>query len=176
MVQDIEEFLRMAAARKKQQAGQQGDVPRTQANSPVSPRQQASETPPPRRGSSRPPVPQPPNSQEFGNEAVIEQEQIKRLQPTIQSNVSTADIVEHTIQLGEDVYQREEVTDERVHEKFDHNLGQLRKEDISEPELVDHGSGKNDPKNLGPLLKMLSHPTSLRQAIILKEIFDRPEF
>ena len=175
MVQDIEEFLRMAAARKKQQSGQQGDVPR-QANSPVSPRLQASQTPPPGRGSSRPPVPQQPNSQGFGNEAVVEREQIKSLQPTIQSNVSTADIVEHTIQLGEDVYQREEVTDERVHQKFDHNLGQLKKEDISEPELVDHGSGKNDPKNLGPLLKMLSHPTSLRQAIILKEIFDRPEF
>jgi len=166
MAQDIEEFLRMAAARKKQQAAQPAPQPQNQ---------------PPKQQQTNRSRPQPAhqNRQPDPEIFIVEDEQpaqISRLQSSIRTSVSTDDIAEHTSHLGEGVNQRHDITDSRVQEKFDHNLGQLQKQDIAEPNTVDHGKGIENPPDISMMLNLIRNPNSLKQAIILKEIFDRPKF
>lgn len=168
MAQDIEEFLRMAAARKKQQAAQQA------------PQNQAPQSQPPQQQTNRSrPRPAQQNRQPDPDIFIIEEEppaQISRLQSSIRTSVSTDDIAEHTSHLGDGVNQRHDITESRVQEKFDHNLGQLKKQDITEPSTVDHGTGVENPPDITMMLNLIRNPNSLKQAIILKEIFDRPKF
>lgn len=168
MAQDIEEFLRMAAARKKQQAAQQ--APQNQAPQSQPPQQQTNQSRPRPAQQNRQPDP---------DIFIIEEEppaQISRLQSSIRTSVSTDDIAEHTSHLGDGVNQRHDITESRVQEKFDHNLGQLKKQDITEPSTVDHGTGVENPPDITMMLNLIRNPNSLKQAIILKEIFDRPKF
>lgn len=159
MAQDIEEFLRMAAARKKQQAqAQQAEES-----------QSADEHLPPARLSERRSV--------LGADVTHASEHSHPdLQPTIKTTVSTADIAEHTSHLGEQVHNRPNVVDSRVQDKFDHDLGQLHKADITAPSIVDHGKGVETTTDISTVLDLIKNPDSLKQAIILKEILDRPKF
>ena len=158
----------MAAARKKQQAAQPAPQPQ---NQPQPPAQQ------PNRSRPQPPPP-PQNRQPDPDIFIVEEEpaQISRLQSSIRTTVSTEDIAEHTAQLGESVNQRHDIADSRVHEKFDHNLGQLKKQELQDPTTVDHGKGIENPPDITMMLNLIRNPNSLKQAIILKEIFDRPKF
>ena len=178
MAQDIEEFLRMAAARKKQQAAQQAPQNQPPQNQP--PQNQPPQSQPPQQQTNRSrPQPVQQNRQPDTDIFIIEEEppaQISRLQSSIRTSVSTDDIAEHTSHLGDSVNQRHDITESRVQEKFDHNLGQLKKQDITEPGTVDHGTGVENPPDITMMLNLIRNPNSLKQAIILKEIFDRPKF
>lgn len=165
MAQDIEEFLRLAAARKKQQqqAKQQPPPqPPQQTNRPNQPSAPQRPSPPPQS---------PPDLYISDEEAPV-----PTLAPSIRTNVSTADIAEHTSHLGETVHSRHDMTEVRVHEKFDHDLGRLHKDDLEDPEVVDHGLGNEASIDISAMLNLIQNPRSLKQAIILKEIFDRPNF
>ena len=178
MAQDIEEFLRMAAARKKQQAEQAGQAPpANQANqpaqtAPLQPQQPPQQT---RRPASRPLQQREPDIY-IGMEEPEQAYSHPNLKSSIQTTVSTEDIAEHTSHLGERVHSRQEAVQSRVEQKFDHDLGKLQKRDILEPAVVDHGQGREDVPDLSFIGKMLMNPGSAKQAFVLKEIFDRPSF
>lgn len=179
MAQDIEEFLRMAAARKKQQA-QQAAQPPAAAQPAAPPQQPASQ---PRQQQRRPAQAkaQPrPSSQREPDIYIGDDAQSTQTHPNLVSNirptVSTQDIAEHAEHLGDDVYGRYEAGESRVHQKFDHDLGSLQKKDIHEPQVVDHGRGIENQPDLSFVKKMLLNPASAKQAFVLKEIFDRPNF
>lgn len=155
----------MAAARKKQQAAQSAPQPQNQ--------------PPAQQPNRSRPQPPPQNRQPDPDIFIVEEEppaQIARLQSSIRTTVSTEDIAEHTSQLGGSVNQRHDITDSRVHETFDHNLGQLQKQELEAPRTVDHGKGMENAPDITMMLNLIRNPNSLKQAIILKEIFDRPKF
>ncbi|MEC9093994.1 MAG: hypothetical protein VX438_14895 [Planctomycetota bacterium] len=163
MAQDIEEFLRMAAARKKQQS-------------------QTTQNPPPDspQRSVEPQSPSVPLGQETGGLTPETDEtdghSHPNLQSSIQTTVSTQDIIEHTSHLGERVHNRTDVVDSRVNKKFDHDLGQLKKSEITAPMVVDHGKGVETTTDISTVLNLIQNPDSLKQAVILKEILDRPKF
>ena len=180
MAQDIEEFLRMAAARKKQQ---------TQAQQAAPPQQvQESQS----LGQHFPPSLSGEQADSFAtddaysidysqsNHSHLEHSYPEHshpdLQTSIKTTVSTADIAEHASHLGEQVHNRPDVVDSRVHDKFDHDLGQLQKAEITAPSIVDHGKGIETSTDISSVLDLIKNPNSLKQAVILKEILDRPKF
>lgn len=173
MAQDIEEFLRMAAARKKQQAqAQQGGQPAPQVPQPAPP------TRPPSSGRSQSRKQNQPAKKEpdlyIGAEEQAESQFHTNLESRIRPTVSTEDIAEHASHLGDGVHSRQQAYD-RVERKFDHELGRLVKRELKAPATVDHGKGYQKHFDLTQVIKMLQSPQSARQAFILKEIFDRPE-
>lgn len=182
MAQDIEEFLRMAAARKKQQQNQAGGGQQAPAQPPQQQQQyvqQQYNEPPPPPNLAPPALTPPANNPDvyiLDESDIDPYDQHQTLQPSIHSSVSTADIVEHTSHLGERVHNRSDAVESRVSQKFDHDLGSLQKEELEAPEIVDHGKGLEHKPNISTVLNMIRNPNSLKQAIILKEIFDRPKF
>lgn len=99
----------------------------------------------------------------------------QRLESMVKPTVSTQDISEHASHLGEGVQSRH-VVDSATEHKFDTDLGSLQKEDLGTPSVVDQGRGIENLPDYHVVLEMLKNPKSLRHAIILKEIFDRPRF
>ena len=182
MAQDIEEFLRMAAARKKQQAAPPQaapppPLPPTQAYPPQ--QYPAQQYPAQQYPAQQYPAQQYP-AQSADGIYILGDEDVEQSHPDLQSRirttVSTDDIAEHASHLGEGVHSRSNVVENRVSQKFDHDLGQLRKAELEDPAVVDHGKGVEKTTDIGPVLKLIRNPNSLKQAIILKEIFDRPKF
>ena len=178
MAQDIEEFLRMAAARKKQQQAGQGTP--ASSGSPQAPAE-SRQSSPPNQQSGRGAAPQrqqPPVQPEIyiGDEVESQHQSHPNLQSSIAPTVSTADIVEHASHLGEQLQNRGQLNQTRVQHKFDHDLGSLQKNEIRAPAVVDQGRGLEDMPDLSAVIKQLMNPRSVRQAFILKEIFERPKF
>ena len=85
--------------------------------------------------------------------------------------LDTDDITQHADQLGAKVGMADERLEAHIHDKFDHDLSQL--DDI-------YGDGKDGDKPADPsarsldVAKMLGEPQSIRQAIILSEVLNRP--
>ena len=75
-------------------------------------------------------------------------------------------------ELGKTVGQADDLLEARLHETFDHQLGGLRHR-ASSPTLV---TARVDPDSeIAKLVRILRDPASLRQAVLLREIIDRPE-
>lgn len=191
MAQDIEEFLRMAAARKKQQAqqAQQGHQPPSPPPSAPAGRGSADSTPARARSDqrsreqrnrpqrpSRPSAPVSAPELYIGDEGVSEQQFYQGLEPTIKSSLSTDDIAEHTSHLGEQVLSRNQLVQSRVERKFDHEIGSLKRKQDEGPKTVSQGQGEEDVPDLSSIIRMVMSPNSARKAFILKEIFDSPKF
>lgn len=85
------------------------------------------------------------------------------------------DFVRRASQLGEDLAQTDERLEARLHEKFDHGLGNLaaRREAREAADLVEAGI-TGTPTAAENLLEMLSTPQGVQQAIIMNEILNRP--
>lgn len=72
-------------------------------------------------------------------------------------------------QLGAEVGQADERLEQRLHEKFDHSVGTLGSRVADEQDEMIPASGLE-------LLKLLTSPRSMRQAILLAEILKRPDY
>jgi hypothetical protein len=83
-------------------------------------------------------------------------------------------IAEHTRHLGEEVDQADDKLAARLHQVFDHQLGQLTRSDLSSG---DSPPPPQAPTNLLPsdILRLLRSPQSVRDALIMSEIFNRPQ-
>ena len=93
--------------------------------------------------------------------------------------------------LGKRVGDTDETLEAHLHEKFDHQLGQLDHQSVEEPHQRDVSTSHirpSDPNlaataseqvaqvsDLGDLAAMLHHTDNLRQIVILSEILKRPE-
>lgn len=161
MSDDIEEFLRRAAARRQQRQDQQR---RPAQQAPQAPPRQA--FPP-----AQPPVPE----IQIVEPEVVEAETVREpLAEQVQDYFGKKNLIS-----GDEVDQADEQMDAHLHEVFDHTLGQLRDTSVGveEPqELPTLGDGQQAARQPGggAIADMFRSPKNLRQAIILSEILNRP--
>ena len=96
-------------------------------------------------------------------------------------HISTNDVTENAEHLGEEVAARDDRVDERIHEKFDHEVGHLghkgiggRRESVqNQTTSVTQGDVNALADNL---VGMLQNPKTVAQSIIIAEILKRPDF
>lgn len=150
MARDIEDFLRKAAQRRAQ-AQQAANQARGGPQQPIQ--------------RQRPPAP--PNrdpdiviNAEVIDPQVVEQPLGNQLS---EGRTSLESRLEHT----------DEMVDAHIHEKFDHKLGSLTQQ--KKPTPGAHTSDSNINRTASKLIQLIREPESLRAAILLKEVLERPE-
>jgi hypothetical protein len=201
MNNEVEEFLRRAAARRAQveaqmraQAeararGQQMPPPQQQQQIPVaySPQQ------PPAFGQSRPPpprmtsAPQSLSQQQAYHSPSMEQtvvaaelaESTDRVAASVAAHLRGAEqISQRTAHLSARVDVADDEMDARLHQTFDHQVGRLKKTTEATPDVSSQDSNAvaatvAQATVLG-IAHMLQSPENIRSAIILNEVFNRP--
>ena len=88
----------------------------------------------------------------------------------VTDHLDTTEYADRASHLGEEVGEADERLEEHLHEAFDHKLGTLKHEDLDPSS--DKKSSESSPQGLQQLLRTKS---ALRNAIILREIIDRPD-
>ena len=92
----------------------------------------------------------------------------------VETRVDTTEFGQRTAQLGDEVAHTDNQVEERLHEKFDHELGQFAGT-VSKP-AAPEGSAAGLPATAAAGLPvLLSNAENIRQAIIINEILTRPE-
>ncbi len=164
MARDIEEFLRKAAERRKQQ----GAAP--PAASPSVPAQ-----PSPARPAAAPQRANPPPRQAPVEAEVVRPQRLgSGVAQHVRQHIDTKDIVEHVSHLGEEVAEADDKLEKRIHDKFDAGMGSLAGDRKTAGLVTPAAQAGTVPPN--ELLNLLRNPRTLRQAILLSEILKRPEY
>lgn len=185
MARDIEEFLRKAAERRRQQqAEKQGGAAKPNAGRQGSPSQEQPWRPqPPRDRSAQPEI----------IEVVEVVDDIVEAQPVtprrlvkpdlreqsvgthVQSHIDTSEMARHADEIGSLRAQMTDDVDE-VKEKFDRDakkfVSRHSTRDNTDSDIV----GGNISAIATDLIDMLRDPKSIRQAIVVSEILQRPDF
>ncbi len=201
MNNEVEEFLRRAAARRAQVEAQmraqaeargrgQQMPPQQQQQIPVaySPQQ-----PPAGYGQARPvpprmtSAPQSLSQQQAYSSPSMSQtlvaaelaEDTDRIAASVAAHLRGADqIVAHTANLSERVDEADDIMDARLQKTFDHQVGRLKTTTEKTPAVVRQDSNAvaatvAQATVLG-IAHMLQSPQNIRSAIILNEVFNRP--
>lgn len=144
MAKDIEEFLKMAAARRRQA--------QTTGQAPAKP-------------TAKPPQKKPAVVENVQVEVVSRSESVAE---HVKSHIDTRRLQEHASRLGAEVGLADEKLEERLQSTFDHSVGTLK---------MQKARPKRSAK-IKPVVDavMLSSPATIRQAIIVSEILNRPEW
>lgn len=167
MKDEVEEFLRRAAARRaqaeakrraeQQQAQQQAARPLQQrpapiARAPLQPMDEVVE--------------------------IIDAEEAdtgSRFTSSVSQHLrGTAEIARHATSLGAEVDQADDKIAARLHKTFDHKLGQLKDTTSAAPVKAPLQSADAMLASMN-LTRLLSNATSIRNAIVLSEVLARPE-
>ena len=83
--------------------------------------------------------------------------------------------------LGERLDQADERLESRLHDVFDHGLGQLSSGTAAQPQIAAGTDAavweqrREESPLFGQLMQMLSSPQQVQTAIVLSEILRRPE-
>jgi hypothetical protein len=97
----------------------------------------------------------------------------------VSQHVSTADIVQHTAELGAEVGLADEKLESHLQERFDHRVASIdsRAGVAARGGVSAQATGKGERRvaMASELAQMLRNPRNIRQAILLNEIFRRPE-
>ncbi|MFP6604003.1 MAG: hypothetical protein VB862_15830 [Pirellulaceae bacterium] len=88
----------------------------------------------------------------------------------VTDHLDTTEYADRASHLGEEVGEADERLEEHLHEAFDHKLGTLKHEDL-DPSTDE----KSSESSLQGLQQLLRSKSALRNAIILREIIDRPD-
>ncbi len=182
MARDIEEFLRKAAERRKQQKS--GDTPKQQPPRQQPPRRQepieevqaelVRPTPIQRRQDprSKPPKAKPLREQPRKKSNLRDQS----VSAHVKSHIDTSDIAAHAENLGDRISSVHDQVEARIHQHLDHDITVID----DTPTITDDAPaeifGKQSDDAVKELRKLLASPKSVGQAIILAEILKRPEF
>jgi hypothetical protein len=159
MADDLEAFLRQAAQRRAQRKKPAPEPP-GQAPRPAPQRQQ-----PPRR---QPPAARPPE----GDPDLVDAEMVFDVSADEELGIDTTDFAQRAEHLGEEVGLADDQLETHLHERFDHQMGQLRGGLGSLGSLDDTKTETPPAENIAALLV---RPQSLRKAVILSEVLNRPE-
>ncbi|MCH2180810.1 MAG: hypothetical protein MK108_02275 [Mariniblastus sp.] len=155
MARDIEEFLRRAAERRKQQLQGQKQAPAQR------PAQRLPEV------ISEVEIVEPAPSQPMREQGIAE---------SVRSHINTSDIAEHAEHLGERIQNVDERVADRLGQKFDREVTRLGdSEMVTDQAHPQAGLAQASPA-AEDLIQMLSSPQTLRQAILVSEILRRPHF
>ena len=165
MRDEVEEFLRRAAQRRAQaEAKRRGEL--HQAAQPQQPRPAPIDRAPLRTQQSAielEPVVE-----------IIEAEEAPtqdRFSASVQKNMrGSAEISRHASNLGAEVDLADDKLEARLHQTFDHKLGALKDTTTAAKVIVAGGTA-----GAFSVTEMLASPQNIRNAIILNEIFARPE-
>jgi hypothetical protein len=181
MLNELEEFLRRAAqraqeaqqrqlAQQQQQAqqGQGGNRWQAGAENPEAQQRQGQRPPPARL------VPQ----VEVVDAELIEQQPNRVAQSVQQHLTSSQQFGQHASQLGERVGLADDTLDARLHQTFDHKLGRLAQSSgntlpEAPPENTDTLAA-SATRAMHPIAQLFGNALSIRNAIMLREILDRP--
>jgi len=87
----------------------------------------------------------------------------------VAKHVSSRKLAEHAEHLGEQMALTDERLESRLHEKFDHQLGNLQRQATAEPKK------KEGPNITAQIVELLSQPDGMRQMIVANEILRRPD-
>ncbi|MBN2294226.1 MAG: hypothetical protein JXM70_17495 [Pirellulales bacterium] len=100
----------------------------------------------------------------------------KGLSEQVARDINTAEIARRTSQLGKETRQATAKLDQEIHETFDHKVGNLQSRAMEgQPDVTETASGLALPAtSAAGLSVLLSNTESLKQAIILNEILQRP--
>lgn len=103
-----------------------------------------------------------PSAMELGDEGVAEH---------VAHHLDTSQYDDRASHLAEDISQADERLEDHIHDAFDHDVGALDHEE----EGVSQGTGQGKKSARQGLLQMFRSKSALRNAILVREIFDRPE-
>ena len=171
MARDIEEFLRRAAERRQQQKNQGQKPPPARPVRPeipeieveiVQPRdQQRKKKQKARPSEVRQPV-------DYRQQSVSEH---------VQQHLDTSSISQHAENLGKRIVSVHDKVDQAIHRRLDRNVGKIddRPTITDDPRPGVVGGDQVNPIAVD-LVQMLSNPKSIRQAILLSEILNRPDW
>jgi hypothetical protein len=173
MSDEIEDFIRRAAERRKQQQGQAQGQRRPQP-----PRATPPVQPPARPRTLATPISQP----AVVEAEVIPAEVIEHVSSYVTTHLDTRQFGERASHLGEQTALADDRLEARLHQKFDHQVGRLTKGSVNEvadiPDPVAGMLQTSSPSSTAreSLVAMLRSPQSIRNAIIMNEILSRREF
>jgi hypothetical protein len=168
MRDEVEEFLRRAAARRAQAEAKRREQQQQPPLQPQAPRPQAIQRPPLRQ---LPP-------QRVDDAEVIDAEVAdtsSRFNSSVSQNLrGTSDIARHASSLGAEVDQADDKLEARLHKTFDHQIGRLKDTTTAAP-VREAMQTSDDLLASMNLTKLLTNAQSIRNAIILSEVLNRPE-
>lgn len=166
MAKDIEEFLKMAAQRRAEQKRKEAAA----AGQPLPPPPPV----PPQQPIQRPPVVRPPQPLSQPPKPAQRKTGQKKVAPKATGNVRPSikpeKVAEHARRLGEEVGLADDKMDAHIQDTFSHDVATLG---ASSPAL-DPAQRTGKQSVAAELKKMLTSRQSIRQAIILSEILNRP--
>lgn len=165
MARDIEEFLRRAAERRKQQQQRQPTPPPSQRVRQIVEQADAEiidevKVVPKRKLAQ-------PARRNLRDESV--QEHVKR-------HIDTTDISEHASHLGERIQRADDRLTSRLKRKFDHDVSKLDDRPTVQDDVVASVKQEEVSRFAQDLVDMLRTPKSVRQAVLIGEILNRPNF
>jgi hypothetical protein len=164
MRDEVEEFLRRAAARRAQAEAKRREQ-----------QQQPAQQPRPQPIQRQPLVQRPPAVQSEPLVEIIEAE-VADTGSRFSSSVSrgSAEMGRHASSLGAEVDQADDRLEARLHKTFDHQIGQLKDTTTAAPvkEVMQSSDALLASMNLP---KLLSNAQTIRNAIVLSEVLNRPE-
>lgn len=169
MPDDIEDFIRRAAERRKQQ--QQGQpAQRKPAERPAAP------VP----AQPRVPLAAPLKPAPVVEAEIVSAEVVEHVSSHVATHLSTTQFDQRAAQLGEETALADDRLEARLHQKFDHQLGRLTPTSVTNTAMPGAATTSERPTMLhvispGSLVEMLRSPQQIRNAIILSEILARPE-
>lgn len=135
--------------------------------------QQGGRVPPPRRNEPELEIMDDTNVEIIDAEPLHEDvmEHVAESMDTTDVTSHAAQLSRHASQLGAQVGQADEKLEDRLHEKFDHDLGKIHDESVTRA-----GQGEQEGVALtaSDIVGMLSNPKSISQAVVLNEILQRP--
>jgi hypothetical protein len=164
MKDEVEEFLRRAAARRAQAEARR----REQAQQPARPM--------PQRPAPISRAPLQPVAEDIVE--IIDAEEAdttSRFSSNVSQHLSgTTEIARHAARLGAEVDQADDKLQARLSRTFDHKLGQLKDTTTAAP-TPQAKAAADSSSSLANITRLLANPQSIRNAIILSEILNRPE-
>lgn len=165
MKDEVEEFLRRVAQLRQQAEGQAKAQPAAQP-----PSKKSGQRPPPRPATRSAPPPRPTLAPEVVDAELADDSD--RVARRVAADLHGAEeIAEHVRHLGEQVDAAQGKMDAHLHQVFDHQLGQLKQTAQAALPPGDAPAGST----MSELMRLLRSPQSIRDAIILSEVLNRPE-
>jgi hypothetical protein len=169
MRDEVEEFLRRAAARRAQAEAKR----REQQQQPAQPQR------PQQQPIQRQPLVQRPSVVQTEPLVEIIEAEVADTSSRFNTSVAqhmrgTTEIARHASNLGAEVDQSDDRLQARLHKTFDHQLGQLKDTTTAAPvkEVMQSSDALLASMNL---TRLLSNAQTIRNAIVLSEVLNRPE-
>jgi hypothetical protein len=171
---EIEQFLKRAAALRAQQARQ------AQQRGPQERPLQPQRAPQPARTPAPPPAAPQPRTANVVDAEVIEADEVSGADVAayVQRHLGASQFQERASHLAERVRSSDEVFEAHLHETFEHRLGRLGPATSrAEDSTLDAEEQAAKAKSVTPneLARLIQSPQGIRNAIIVSELLNRPE-